>query len=204
MITLLQCRPQSSLMPTEQVNLPVNLSPEDIIFSTRFVVPEGMLPSHRLCGVCAAARGISALPRWQRERMELVRAIGRLNTALEDKRFICVGPGRWGSSNSDLGVPVNYGDIYNTQRAGRAGRGRAWAQSPEPSLGTHFFQDLLEAQIYPLAIYLDDPASVFNRAFFDETPNRVEEWIQLEERLRHALRVVRVSGFPRRAGTCAL
>jgi len=191
-ITLLQCRPQSSLLPTEQVNLPVNLSPEDILFSTRFVVPEGIIPSIDYV-VYVPSEGYFSLP-GQRERMELVRALGRLNSALKDQRFICIGPGRWGSSNSDLGVPVNYADIYNT-RALIELAGQGVGEVPEPSLGTHFFQDLLEAQIFPLAIYLDDPSSVFNRAFFDQTPNRVEEWIQVEEKLRNALRLVKVSDF---------
>ncbi|MBN1370324.1 MAG: PEP/pyruvate-binding domain-containing protein, partial [Anaerolineaceae bacterium] len=194
-ITLLQCRPQSSLLPTEQVNLPVNLSPEDILISTRFVVPEGIIPSIDYV-VYVPSEGYFSLP-GQRERMELVRALGRLNTAMKDQRFICIGPGRWGSSNSDLGVPVNYTDIYNTKALIELA-GVGVGEVPEPSLGTHFFQDLLEAQIFPLAIYLDDPSSVFNRAFFDQTPNRVEEWIQLEERLRNALRVVKVTDF--RAG----
>ncbi len=47
--------------------------------------------------------------------MRLARTIGRLNAALEKKNFICIGPGRWGSSNADLGVPINYGDIYHTR-----------------------------------------------------------------------------------------
>ncbi len=47
---------------------------------------------------------------------------------------------------------------------------------PEPSFGTHFFQDLMEANIYPLAIYTDDEDVIFNRAFFYETPNRLAEW----------------------------
>jgi hypothetical protein len=123
-----------------------------------------------------------------------VRAIARLNAALKGIQFICVGPGRWGSANSDLGVPVNYGDIYNT-RALVELAGQGVGAVPEPSLGTHFFQDLLESQIYPLAIYLDDPASIFNKAFFDATPNRVEEFIEIDERIKPALRVMHIRDF---------
>ena len=65
-----------------------------------------------------------------------------------------VGPGRWGSSNIDLGVPVSYADIYNSSALIEL----AYSQkgiTPEPSYGTHFFQDLVESQIYPLAVYPD-------------------------------------------------
>jgi hypothetical protein len=191
-ITLLQCRPQSSLIPTESASLPVNLQPEDIIFSTRFVVPEGLLARIDYV-VYVQPKHYFSLPSME-ARAELVRAISRLNAALDGKHFICVGPGRWGSSNFDLGVPVNYGDIYHT-RALVELAGQGVGAVPEPSLGTHFFQDLIEAQIFPLAIYLDDPSSVFNYTFFDETPNRVSEFIPIEARVEPALRLIRVADF---------
>ncbi len=193
-ITLLQCRPQSALLPTETVSLPVNLVHEDIVFSTRFVVPEGLINQVDYV-VYVAPKGYFALGSMDLRGL-LVRALARLNAALIGQKFIMVGPGRWGSSNSDLGVPVNYGDIYHTRALVElAGQGVGVGTVPEPSLGTHFFQDLLEAQIYPLAIYLDDPASIFNKAFFEGTPNRVEEFIELDPRLRDALRVIRVKDF---------
>ena len=60
--------------------------------------------------------------------------------------------------------------------------GQGIGPAPEPSLGTHFFQDLLESQIYPLAIYLEDETSIFNREFFYNTPNHVTEIIDVERR----------------------
>lgn len=191
-ITLLQCRPQSSLLPTAVVSLPVNLVHEDIVFSTRFVVPEGMIPQVDYV-VYVVSRGYFALESLEL-RSQLVRAMARLNAAMKDTRFIIIGPGRWGSSNSDLGVPVNYGDIYHTKALVELA-GQGVGDAPEPSLGTHFFQDLIESQIYPLAIYLDDPASIFNKKFFDEMPNRVEEFIEIDARLVPALKVIRVTDF---------
>jgi hypothetical protein len=191
-ITLLQCRPQSSLLPTESATLPVNLHPDDVIFSTRFVVPEGLLSKIDYV-VYVPPVEYFALPTMEM-RSELVRAISRLNAAMEGKRFICVGPGRWGSSNFDLGVPVTYGDIYHTKALVELA-GQGVGAVPEPSLGTHFFQDLLEAQIYPLAIYLDDSASVFNRGFFERTPNHAGEFIQADPRVLDALRVIQVQDY---------
>ena len=42
---------------------------------------------------------------------------------------------------------------------------------PEPSLGTHFFNDLVEANIAPLAIHADLPGTVFKEEFFLRCPN---------------------------------
>jgi hypothetical protein len=192
LITILQCRPQSYLMSSEHASLPLNLNQEDIIFSTRFVVPEGHIPQVDYV-VYIPPESYFSLPT-QESRFELVRMISRLNNVMEGQNYICVGPGRWGSSNSDLGVAVDYGDIYNTRSLVELA-GQGIGPAPEPSLGTHFFQDLIEQQIFPLAIYLDDEESIFNRAFFEGMPNRVEEWITIDEKLRDCLRLIRVSDY---------
>ncbi len=59
-----------------------------------------------------------------------------------------MGPGRWGTSNPDLGVHVDYADIFNSKALVELS-GEGIGPAPEPSLGTHFFQDLLEGQIFP-------------------------------------------------------
>jgi hypothetical protein len=194
-LTILQCRPQSYLVSGEQVELPINLPKPDIIFSTRFVVPEGVIPQVDYI-VYVPANEYFSLPS-KEARFQLVRAVSRLNNAMKDENFICVGPGRWGSSNSDLGLSVDYGDIYNTSALVELS-GLGIGPAPEPSLGTHFFQDLLEEQIFPLAVQLDDEESVFNTSFFEETPNRVEEWTNIDEKIKDSLRVIQVSDF--RAG----
>ena len=38
-----------------------------------------------------------------------------MNAALEGQAFLCVGPGRWGTVNFDLGVNVGYADICNSR-----------------------------------------------------------------------------------------
>ena len=191
-LTILQCRPQSFLVSSERVPLPVNLPRQDVIFATSFVVPEGVVPVIDYV-VYIPASGYFALPS-KEARYQLVRAISRLNNALKNENFICVGPGRWGSSNSDLGVSVDYGDIYNTSALIELA-GKGVGPAPEPSLGTHFFQDLLEEQIYPLAVQLDNEDSVFNTAFFEQTPNRVEEWTSVEEKIKESLRLIKVSDY---------
>jgi len=112
-----------------------------------------------------------------------------------------VGPGRWGTTNPDLGVPIGYAEIYNT-RALVEVSGKGIGPAPEPSFGTHFFQDLVEANIYPLAIYLDDENAVLNRAFFYDTPNHLQELLpEIMEHTSHlsnCLRLIQVEDF--RAG----
>ncbi|HEX7973775.1 MAG TPA: PEP/pyruvate-binding domain-containing protein, partial [Anaerolineales bacterium] len=193
-IDILQCRPQSHLQDTEQVPLPTNLDPGKVIFSTNFIVPEGCIERVDTF-LLVPPEAYFALPT-DAARHDLARAIGKLNVTMAKESFVCIGPGRWGSTNSDLGVPIEYGDIYNARALIEVtGQGIGIGIAPEPSLGTHFFQDLLEAQIYPLAIYLDDPHSVYHREFFYNSPNHLTELLPGSAALQDTLRVVRVKDF---------
>jgi len=191
-IVMLQCRPQSHLGESETEKMPTNLTEKEVIFSSDFMVPRGKIDKINYV-VYVKAKNYFAL-KSNIERVELARTIGRLNEALQKEKFICVGPGRWGSSNADLGVPIAYGDIYHSKALVEMA-GENLGLPPEPSLGTHFFQDLLEAQIYPLALQLDDPKTEFNREFFEEQPNHLNEWIAADEQYEQCLHLIAVGDF---------
>jgi hypothetical protein len=190
-ICILQCRPQSHLKESE-VNLPKNIPEEDIVFSTSRMVPKGRVDWINYV-VYVPPEDYFALPT-EAARAEVGRAISKLNAALVDQIFICVGPGRWGTRNLDLGVYIGYSDIYNT-RALIEVTGQKTGQTPEPSFGTHFFQDLVEANIYPLAIDLEDEDGIFNRDFFYNTPNQLVDFIPVDDQLSGCLRLIKVSSY---------
>jgi hypothetical protein len=73
--------------------------------------------------------------------------------------------------------------------------GRGVSPDLEPSFGTHFFQDLMEAHIAPLNVNLDDRDCAFNRGFFEETPNRLGEFMEADETLLRALRLIKVEDW---------
>ncbi|MBL8058766.1 MAG: PEP/pyruvate-binding domain-containing protein [Anaerolineales bacterium] len=191
-ISLLQCRPQSMLRRPAAAALPRHPAPESVVFGTRFMVPQGYL-NHLRYVVFVPPEGYFALQA-PACRTALTQAIAQLNAALGEKTFILVGPGRWGTTNPGLGVYVSYADIHNAAALVELS-GRGVGPAPEPSLGTHFFQDLMEAQIYPLAVSLDDPASRFNRAFFYETPNRLADRLPAGQGLADCLRLIEVADF---------
>jgi len=191
-INLLQCRPQSQLESTRQVRLPADLPEEDILFSTRYMVPQGYLPDIRhVIFVKPEAYFRLATPA---ERREIGQVVSRLNAALEQKSFIAVGPGRWGSLNLDLGVYVSYADIHNAGALVELS-GQGVGPAPEPSLGTHFFQDLMEAQIYPLALSLDEEGVQFNRDFFYQSPNAIGDFLEVEATTADCVRLIAVGAY---------
>jgi hypothetical protein len=191
-ITLLQCRPQSILKEAAAGKIPELLDPEDIIFSTHFMVPRGQLePINYVLFV--SPEKYYALET-ENARKELGTIISKLNAGLPEKSFICVGPGRWGSPNTDLGVYVCYSDICRTGALVEVS-GKGVGVAPEPSLGTHFFQDLMEAQIFPLAVNFDEPETTFNRDFFYTTPNSIENWINCNEAISQVVRLLAVADY---------
>jgi hypothetical protein len=167
---LLQCRPQSTqnlpggVLPP----LPNDLPDGDKIFQSTRLAPQGIVTGIEyliLVDPVAYAR----LPDFN-QRTAVARVVGRLNKTLAGRNFVLIGPGRWGSSNLLLGVPVTYADIYNARALVELADGRG-ELAPEPSYGTHFFQDLVEAQIYSLAIHADAHGDFLNRDFLQHTHN---------------------------------
>jgi hypothetical protein len=191
-ISLLQCRPLPSLDPSQSIQLPQGLKKQDIVFSSRFIVPQGYLSNIRYV-VYVVPEHYFALES-DVERRELGRIIGQINNKLERKSFICVGPGRWGTINLELGVHVGYADINHAGALVEVS-GEKVGPAPEPSLGTHFFHDLLEAQIYPVAINLDDPETVYNSHFLNEGPNIIDEFLSIDDTHHKVLRVVDVAAY---------
>jgi hypothetical protein len=190
-IVLLQCRPQSHLKESE-ARLPQNLRDEDTIFATRRMAPQGRVSDIRYV-VFVAPEGYHALPT-PAARAEVGRAIGRLNAALRAETFICLGPGRWGTTTPDMGIRIGYADIYHT-RALVELTGQGIGAAPEASFGTHFFQDLVESNIFPLAIYLDDEGVIFNQEFFYQTPNCLANFLPRGGEHNPCLRLIRVADF---------
>jgi len=83
------------------------------------------------------------------EMMNSTRAAGqirKLNSNLMDEKkpYLLIGPGRWGSADQWLGIPVIWSDIAGV---------KAIVEIPfkeraiDPSQGSHFFHDLISSQV---------------------------------------------------------
>ncbi len=187
MISLLQCRPQS-YFHTENARLPEDTPTNQRLFTTKRLIPDGYIDGVRYA-VYVCPQGYRDLPSLT-DRQNLARLIGRINKRLEGEKFILLGPGRFGSNNPNLGIPISYSEIHNARALIEIVEDEA---SPEPSYGTHFFQDLVEAQIFPLAVALQDKGTEFNRSFFEENPNAIKDLLPNE---KTHLDIVRVIDIP--------
>ncbi|MFO8035080.1 MAG: PEP/pyruvate-binding domain-containing protein [Anaerolineales bacterium] len=188
-ITLLQCRPQSHSELVE-VEIPDDIDREKVIFSSYRMIPRGKVENIRYILFVPPANYF-AIPT-RAERLSLGRAIGRVNARLADESFICIGPGRWGTNNPDLGIHVSYSDIYHTKALIELS-GKDIGMESDPSFGTHFFQDLVEANIFPLAVFLDDEPTTFEEDFFYQSENVLPDFMPQETRFTEVLHLIDVT-----------
>jgi hypothetical protein len=72
---------------------------------------------------------------------EVARQIAKINAALTagGRKFILINPGRWGSADPWLGIPVGRDDIYGVGAIVETTHPRIHA---EPSQGFHFFHNI--------------------------------------------------------------
>lgn len=89
----------------------------------------------------------------------------------EGKNYVLVGPGRWGSSDSWLGIPVKWPHISAARVIVEAG---LTSYRVDPSQGTHFFQNLTSFGVgyFTINAYMND--GIYNQDFLNTQP-AVEE-----------------------------
>lgn len=188
---ILQCRPLSQRDEEETaVAIPGDISDEKTLFRTHELIPDGLADAIRYI-ILVDPEKYYRIPDTA-TRSDLSRAIGHLNKRLENERFMLMGPGRWGSVNMDLGVPVSYADIYNTKVLIEMAIVKD-GHSPELSYGTHFFQDLVESGIYSLPLRIGGDKGSFNWEFFRNAPNALGSLSPEDDRLSEYLKVIDVT-----------
>jgi hypothetical protein len=90
-----------------------------------------------------------------------------------------------------LGIKVTYADIYNTSMLIEIAVADGGATT-EVSYGTHFFQDLVESNIYPLSVFPNNAASVFNWQFFQKTINQLPKLLPQDSPYADYIKVIDV------------
>jgi hypothetical protein len=117
---------------------------------------------------------------------EIAKEIEFFNKELGKKRpYILVGPGRWGSSDPWLGVPLNWQQISNTKMIIELGH----QDFPvDPSFGSHFFQNIISLHVGYLTIDHKNKNDFLNSKWL-ETINPKQEknhisWYQFKDPFR--------------------
>ncbi|MFP4500959.1 MAG: PEP/pyruvate-binding domain-containing protein [Candidatus Hydrogenedentota bacterium] len=154
-LNLLQCRPLQVCSRGEQTALPENVPQQNILAqSTGPVIGRSRTtPVHRIIYVAPAAYAGLSL----QDRHALARFLGTLThapapaDAVGGSLFLA-GPGRWATSSPELGIPVHFAEIATVNIICEIVAMRE-DLVPDVSMGTHFFSELVEADMLYLAVF---------------------------------------------------
>lgn len=187
---LLQCRSQSHGSDIIPADIPPNIPDDKIVFTANRYVTNGTISNiNHIVYVDPEAYSQIAS---REEMLDVGRAIGRINNTLTKRKFILMGPGRWGSRGDiKLGVNVTYSDINNTAALIEIAQKRG-DYIPDLSFGTHFFQDLVESEIRYLPLYPDDQSIQFNHQYLLESKNIYKELVPDFPHLEKIIHVIDV------------
>ena len=187
---LLQCRSQSYGVENIPADIPTDIPGERVLFTADRFISNGTIPNITHI-VYVDPEQYSQLPTRQ-DMLDVGRAISRLNKILTKRKFILMGPGRWGSRGDiKLGVSVTYSDINNTAALIEVAQKRG-DYTPDLSFGTHFFQDLVESSIRYIPIYPDDYGIIFNSDYLLESKNTIKDILPDFAHLEKIIRVIDV------------
>ncbi len=199
-INLLQCRPMTIPGSIGPVSFPDGLTKDSLLFRSNRCISSGVISDIRYILYIEPDRYAAI------ESMDVKKSLGRVvgsinqHPMIEGGKIMMMGPGRWGSSNIDLGVNVSYADINNTSVLVEIGREEA-GHFLEFSYGTHFFLDLVEAGIIYMPVYPNDPETDFNQEFFEKSPNIIMDLLPNAVKFKNVLQIIDVPAIT--GGRCA-
>lgn len=189
-INLVQCRPLQIAPEKVSADQPEGVPPSDVILESRGAVigPSRLQSIDRVVYVEPLLYGQLPIA----ERHALARVIGNLMRVLAHQppaSSMLVGPGRWCTHSPELGVPVSFAEIDRVAVICEIVAMRD-DLVPDVSLGTHFFNDLVEQNILYFALFPGRPHNQWHRDFFLQSPNRLTELLPDAARWAPLLRVI--------------
>ena len=122
---------------------------------------------------------------------EIAAEISRLNKVLVEanEKYLLIGPGRWGSADRWLGIPVSWQDISGV---GAIIETASEQMSADPSQGTHFFHNITSLGIGYLTIRNTDSGFI-DTAWLNSLPVQNETTFLSHFRLSHSP-VIKIDG----------
>ena len=118
--------------------------------------------------------------------------IDKINRQLmeQDRPYVLIGPGRWGSSDTWLGIPVKWPNIAGAKVIVEAGQ---TSYHIDPSQGTHFFQNLTSCGSAYLTVDGVDDREVCDMDYLETLPVLAETKYIKHVRLEQSL-VAKIDG----------
>ncbi len=189
-INLVQCRPLQVKGEEDTTALPQSVPQENLVLEARgaIVGHSRALGIDRVVYVVPSVYGQLPL----RDRYSVARLVGklaRLHGSRDRRHILLIGPGRWGTSMPALGVPVSFSEISNVAVLAEVVVMHD-NLVPDVSLGTHFFNELVENDILYFALFPTREGNQLNSQALERFPNRLGELLPEETKWCEAVRVI--------------
>ncbi len=191
-VNLLQCRPLQTKGLGKSVSIPKIENEQECLFYMKGNFMGGNIHLNIEYVVYVPAAAYLKLK--EQDKYAVARRIGKINSLLKGKNIILIGPGRWGTTTPSLGVPVHFTELCNMTvicEVASATEGFA----PELSYGSHFFQDLVEADIFYAAIFDGQKDVVFHPDWIMEQENIISSILPNEVVAENIIRVLKTEGM---------
>lgn len=179
-IDLLQCRPLQIVTGKASVDIPENVSAENILLECKGA-SMGLSRVEKLDYIVYVDPvGYYNMP--YSEKINVAKLIGGINWHFrnENKHMMLMTPGRIGTSSHELGVPTAFSDISGFDVVCEMEESKA-GYNPELSYGSHIFQDLVEAEILYTAVFNNNKTLAFNPEKLEKFEDIVSEFNSGEE-----------------------
>jgi hypothetical protein len=192
-INLLQCRPFQTRGHYRRVEIPDNIDKTKIFLQQRGNFMGGGVHENVSRIIYVDPKKYTKLP--PSDKYNIARLIGKINKTIkrDEMPAILFGPGRWGTTTPAMGVPTTFSEIDNIAAIAEI----AYTEGsliPELSFGTHFFQDLVEMNIFYMAIYPENPEVIFNTNWMQKETNLLEKLVPEDRQYADVVRVYNVQG----------
>jgi len=189
-INVLQCRPLQITGGGAILDPPEDLREEEVLFEARGAVigPGRIGPVGRM--IFVSPESYSRLP--MADRYAVARLIGKLCHLDGEKAaggLVLVGPGRWGTTSPELGVPVRFSEIDTASAICEVvtmGNGLV----PDVSLGSHFFTEMIETDMLYFALFPERDGHALRTEKLLSLPNRLTDLAADGAKLQDTVRVI--------------
>jgi pyruvate,water dikinase len=189
-INLLQCRPLQIQQAEVIESRPSDVSWKDLILEAHGAVLgcNRLQSVDRVIYVVPSAYG--QLPTQDRYYVaQLVGKLVHLDDSGSDAAIMLLGPGRWGSKMPELGVPVSFAEI-NTVSALCEIDAMHEGLTPDLSLGTHFFHEMVEMDMLYIGYFQNNSQNLLDQEWLSQAPNHLSELLPDESRWSEVVRVL--------------
>ncbi len=191
-INLLQCRPFQTKGHHSRVQIPDKIKKNKILLKQEGNFMGGSVYENISLIIYIDPKGYSKLP--LSEKYNVARLVGKINKTINNRAempTILFGPGRWGTTTPAMGVPVTFSEINNMAAIAEIAY-KEGSLIPDLSFGTHFFQDMVEMNIFYMAVYPEQEKVIFNISAMESMSNLLEEFAPEDCQYADVVRVYNV------------